>query len=258
MPRGRWGGAPRGDQPARCRPHGCYGRGDVCAPGGPRGARGFDAPAVRQSCIGLSGRPIPQRSKSARGSVGRVGRSGAFAGDGSTGLDGGFAAGSLATGSPPSDSCALSSSQTSLKSPGPPQISKKSELQTSKSLEKKTSIFCNSKINFNTNKNYLYRVIFNLVENASKFGKSINIKVKKKLKLLTIEIEDDGPGIPDYDKNNIFKPFYKIDSSRNINKGGSGLGLSIANELIKKLHGEIKLRDSKTKGSIFSIILTEI
>ena len=82
-------------------------------------------------------------------------------------------------------------------------------------------------------------------------------KVKKKLKLLTIEIEDDGPGIPDYDKNNIFKPFYKIDSSRNINKGGSGLGLSIANELIKKLHGEIKLRDSKTKGSIFSIILTE-
>ena len=130
-------------------------------------------------------------------------------------------------------------------------------ITSSKSLEKKTSIFCNSKINFNTNKNYLYRVIFNLVENASKFGKSINIKVKKKLKLLTIEIEDDGPGIPDYDKNNIFKPFYKIDSSRNINKGGSGLGLSIANELIKKLHGEIKLRDSKTKGSIFSIILTE-
>ena len=74
---------------------------------------------------------------------------------------------------------------------------------------------------------------------------------------MTIEIEDDGPGIPDYDKNNIFKPFYKIDSSRNINKGGSGLGLSIANELIKKLHGEIKLRDSKNKGSIFSIILTE-
>ena len=131
-------------------------------------------------------------------------------------------------------------------------------ITSSKSLEKKTSIFCNSKINFNTNKNYLYRVIFNLVENASKFGKSINIKVKKKLKLLTIEIEDDGPGIPDYDKNNIFKPFYKIDSSRNINKGGSGLGLSIANELIKKLHGEIKLRDSKNKGSVFSIILTEI
>ena len=90
-------------------------------------------------------------------------------------------------------------------------------ITSSKSLEKKTNILCSSKIYFNTNKNYLYRVIFNLVENASKFGTSINIKVKKKLKLLIIEIEDDGPGIPDYDKNNIFKPFYKIDNSRNMN-----------------------------------------
>ncbi len=132
-------------------------------------------------------------------------------------------------------------------------------ITSSKLLEKKTRILCSSKIYFNTYKNYLYRVIFNLVENASKFGTSINIKVSKKLKSLIIEIEDDGPGIPDNDKSNVFKPFYKIDNSRNMNAGGSGLGLSIANELIKTLHGEIKLRDSKkTKGSIFSIILTEI
>ena len=132
-------------------------------------------------------------------------------------------------------------------------------ITSSKLLEKKTRILCSSKIYFNTYKNYLYRVIFNLVENASKFGTSINIKVSKRLKSLIIEIEDDGPGIPDNDKSNVFKPFYKIDNSRNMNAGGSGLGLSIANELIKTLHGEIKLRDSKkTKGSIFSIILTEI
>ena len=92
---------------------------------------------------------------------------------------------------------------------------------------------------------------------ASIFRLCKNIKVSKKLKSLIIEIEDDGPGIPDNDKSNVFKPFYKIDNSRNMNAGGSGLGLSIANELIKKLHGEIKLRDSKTKGSIFSFILTE-
>ncbi len=132
-------------------------------------------------------------------------------------------------------------------------------ITSSKLLEKKTRILCSSKIYFSTYKNYLYRVIFNLVENASKFGTSINIKVSKRLKSLIIEIEDDGPGIPDNDKSNVFKPFYKIDNSRNMNAGGSGLGLSIANELIKTLHGEIKLRDSKkTKGSIFSIILTEI
>ena len=131
-------------------------------------------------------------------------------------------------------------------------------VHSSKLLEKKTQIKCNSRIDFNTNKNYLYRIIFNLVENASKFGKNISITVKKKAKLLQINIEDDGPGIPENDKSNIFKPFYKIDDSRNMNTEGSGLGLSIANELVKTLKGEIILRDSKkTKGSIFSIILTE-
>ena len=97
-----------------------------------------------------------------------------------------------------------------------------------------------------------------MVENASKFGKNIKINVKRKLEKLYIEIEDDGPGIPESDKSNIFKPFYKIDDSRNMNTEGSGLGLSIANELVKTLKGEISLKDSKkTKGSIFSIILKE-
>ena len=72
-----------------------------------------------------------------------------------------------------------------------------------------------------------------------------------------IDIEDDGPGIPNSEKSNIFKPFFKIDDSRNMNNEGSGLGLSIANELVKTLQGEIVLKDSKTKGSIFSIILIE-
>ena len=115
-----------------------------------------------------------------------------------------------------------------------------------------------SRIFFKTDKNSLYRIIFNLLENASKFGKNISIYATKKFKTLTIEIEDDGPGIPDKFKEKIFKPFYKIDDSRNLNKGGSGLGLSIANELIKKLKGKITLKDSlKTKGTIFSISLIE-
>ena len=82
--------------------------------------------------------------------------------------------------------------------------------------------------------------------------KIFRLLLEKKLKLLFIEIEDDGPGIPKDDKINIFKPFYKIDDSRNMNMEGSGLGLSIANELVKTLQGEIILKDSKkTKGSIF-------
>ena len=131
-------------------------------------------------------------------------------------------------------------------------------LVSSSTLEKRTKIVCASKIFFKTDKNSLYRIIFNLLENASKFGKNISIYATKKFKTLTIEIEDDGPGIPDKFKEKIFKPFYKIDDSRNLNKGGSGLGLSITNELIKKLKGKITLKDSlKTKGTIFSINLIE-
>ena len=81
---------------------------------------------------------------------------------------------------------------------------------------------------------------------------------KEKKNQLFIEIEDDGPGIPEKDRSNIFKPFYKIDDSRNMNKEGSGLGLSIANELIKTLNGKIILKNlKKFKGSVFTIILTE-
>ena len=131
-------------------------------------------------------------------------------------------------------------------------------LVSSSTLKKRTKIVCASKIYFKTDKNSLYRIIFNLLENASKFGKNISIYATKKFKTLTIEIEDDGPGIPDKFKEKIFKPFYKIDDSRNLNKGGSGLGLSITNELIKKLKGKITLKDSlKTKGTIFSISLIE-
>ena len=54
----------------------------------------------------------------------------------------------------------------------------------------------------------------------------------------------------------VFKPFFKVDHSRNLNQGGSGLGLSINNELVKKLNGKIYIKDSKKKkGSIFIIDL---
>ena len=95
-----------------------------------------------------------------------------------------------------------------------------------------------------------------MCENASKYGENILIKAKKKSNSLLIDIEDDGPGIPNKFRRKVFKPFFKVDDSRNLNQGGSGLGLSIANELIKKLKGKIYLKDSKKeKGTIFTISL---
>ena len=129
-------------------------------------------------------------------------------------------------------------------------------INSSTILTKKSQISCNKKVFYKTDRNCLYRIIFNICENGAKFANNIKIKATKNSKFLRIEIEDDGPGIRDSFKKKVFKPFFKVDHSRNLNQGGSGLGLSIANELVKKLNGKIYIKDSKKKkGSIFTIDL---
>ena len=129
-------------------------------------------------------------------------------------------------------------------------------INSSATLTKKSQIFCKKKVIFKTDRNCLYRIIFNICENGAKFADKIKIRAIKNSKSLRIEIEDDGPGIQDNFKKKVFRPFFKIDHSRNLNKGGSGLGLSIANELVKKLNGKIYVKDSKNeRGSIFTIDL---
>ena len=61
-------------------------------------------------------------------------------------------------------------------------------------------------------------------------------------------IEDNGPGIEKKEYQNVFKPFYRIDKSRSLNKSGVGLGLSIAQDIIKSHGGNIVLDESKYKG----------
>ena len=68
-----------------------------------------------------------------------------------------------------------------------------------------------------------------------------------------IFIKDNGPGVPYQQRGEIFKPFFKIDNSRNLDKGGSGLGLSIASELSKKIKAKISLRPNKSDGAIFLV-----
>ena len=100
----------------------------------------------------------------------------------------------------------------------------------------------------------LIRIIFNLFENAARYGTIIEISAKRIKDYVIIQIEDNGPGIENQYRKEIFKPFYKIDNSRNLNKSGSGLGLSIAKELSKKIKAKISYKSSlKLKGSIFSI-----
>lgn len=98
----------------------------------------------------------------------------------------------------------------------------------------------------------LKRALTNLVDNAFNYGNKVQLVAKISHENLIIKIEDDGPGIPTQERNNVLKPFYRLDSSRNLDKktasGGSGLGLAIAADAITSHGGHIKLYDSPLGG----------
>jgi len=101
---------------------------------------------------------------------------------------------------------------------------------------------------FNGRKNLIQRCLSNLIDNALKFGENVKINQFISKRKIIISIEDDGPGIPVSEFENVFKPFYKIDKSRNKAKSSVGLGLSIASDIIRSHGGEIELNKSEIGG----------
>ncbi len=111
------------------------------------------------------------------------------------------------------------------------------------------------RIYLNGRKNLIKRSINNLIDNSLKYGKKVNVDLSKKTTSIFIKIEDDGPGIPEDEYDNVFKPFYKIDKGRAETKSSVGLGLSIASDIIRSHGGNIKLEKSKLKGLGVKIFL---
>ena len=101
---------------------------------------------------------------------------------------------------------------------------------------------------FNGRKNLIQRCLNNLIDNALKYATKVKVKQKKIRKTIVIIIEDDGPGIPASEYENVFKPFYKIDKGRSEAKSSVGLGLSISSDIIRSHGGTIELRKSETGG----------
>ena len=110
-------------------------------------------------------------------------------------------------------------------------------------------------IYINGRKNLLRRCFNNIIDNAIKYGSKVDISLSKKGKNLFIIIGDDGPGIPETEYNNVFKPFYKIDKGRAEAKSSVGLGLSIASDIIRSHGGYIRLNKSKLNGLEVKIFL---
>ena len=98
-----------------------------------------------------------------------------------------------------------------------------------------------------------------LFDNALKYTEEdgkIRFVAQFKDRYLYFRVEDNGPGIPDEAKKRIFDRFYRVDKARTRQKGGFGLGLSLAKQIVEAFNGTIAVRDNKPKGTIFEVKLT--
>ncbi len=92
------------------------------------------------------------------------------------------------------------------------------------------------------------RCLANLISNAARYADTIAITGHRDHRWLTVTIDDDGPGIPPEMREEVFKPFLRLDDARNQDEGGTGLGLAIARDIARSHGGEITLGDSPMGG----------
>jgi two-component system osmolarity sensor histidine kinase EnvZ len=92
------------------------------------------------------------------------------------------------------------------------------------------------------------RCLANLVSNAARFANTISITGHRDHRWLTVTVDDDGPGIPLGMREEVFRPFLRLDDARNQDEGGTGLGLAIARDIARSHGGDILLGDSPLGG----------
>ncbi|HVB90062.1 MAG TPA: ATP-binding protein, partial [Beijerinckiaceae bacterium] len=92
------------------------------------------------------------------------------------------------------------------------------------------------------------RCLANLVCNAQRHGDRIAIEAAGDQRFLTIHVDDDGPGVPPEAREDVFRPFFRLDEARNQDEGGTGLGLAIARDIARSHGGDIQLATSPLGG----------
>lgn len=92
------------------------------------------------------------------------------------------------------------------------------------------------------------RCLTNLVANAQQYGRNIEIDAIRETRFLTIHVDDDGPGIPAEMREDVFRPFFRLDEARNQDYAGAGLGLAIARDIARAHGGDIALSSASTGG----------
>jgi two-component system, OmpR family, osmolarity sensor histidine kinase EnvZ len=92
------------------------------------------------------------------------------------------------------------------------------------------------------------RCLFNLISNALAHARNVQIDAQRDQRFLTVHIDDDGPGIPPDRREDVFRPFFRLDAARNQDAGGTGLGLAIALDIARSHGGDITLSESPLGG----------
>src|SRR5207244_12248918 len=92
------------------------------------------------------------------------------------------------------------------------------------------------------------RSLANLVSNAARHANAISMTGQRDHRYYTVTVDDGGPGIPQQMREEVFKPFLRLDDARNQDEGGTGLGLAIARDIARSHGGDIMLGDSPMGG----------
>lgn len=104
------------------------------------------------------------------------------------------------------------------------------------------------KLPFNGSLNALRRAFNNLIDNGLKYGQEVSVELQKDAQQIKIQIDDNGPGIPEQYLEQVFEPFYRIEQSRSRQTGGTGLGLTITRDIILAHNGYIQLLNRSQGG----------
>lgn len=106
----------------------------------------------------------------------------------------------------------------------------------------------------------IYRLVYNLVENAIKYnhsGGQVTVTAYRKEKHVYLSVEDTGNGIPEELRERVFEPFFRVDKSRSRELGGVGLGLALVREIVRVHDGSITVKSNPSGGTILEVIFNQ-
>jgi signal transduction histidine kinase len=102
-------------------------------------------------------------------------------------------------------------------------------------------------------KDEVNQVIYNLVDNAIKYGSAVEVSLHREDRQVVLAVADRGPGIPEEDLPRIFERFYRVDKARSRAAGGTGLGLSIVSDTVRRRGGTVEAANRPEGGAVFTV-----